>query len=87
MDLTIVISISAFKSLSSGPYIELNSSILSDHLCLINHIPLSTVTIQGTLVLCADTGLHLFLCLGIKDSSVVSTNPLLHVWHAAVGKF
>ena len=79
--------IPAFESLRSGSNVELNSSILSDHLCLVNHILFATVSIQGTLILCANTGLHLFLCFRIKDSSIVSTNPLLHVRHAAVWKF
>ena len=79
--------ISAFECLRSRSYVKLNSSILSDHLSLVDHILFSTVTIQWTLVLSADTRLHLFLCFRIKDSSVVSTNPLLHVRHAAIRKF
>ena len=78
-------SISAFECLGSWSYVELYSSILSDHLSLVYHILFSTVSIQGTDILCANAGLHLFLYVRIKDSSVVSTNPLLHVWHAAVG--
>ena len=78
---------SALECLRSGSNVKLNSSILSGHLSLVDHILLATVTIQGTVKLCADTGLHLFLCLRIKDGSVVFSNPLLHVGHAAVGDF
>ena len=77
---------SAFECLRSGSYI--NSILPSSVITSAWYITFSCHSLHPeTLILCANTGLHLFLCFRIKDSSIVPSNPLLHVRHAAIGQF